>query len=199
MPITPLSGVRSSWLTFVTNSDFTRAASSAASRAFTRTSTFWIDTTTPATSPEESRHGCAGQHHELVVAARGSLPVLSAQVCLDARAVVGPDHLQVVLSRQLFRRVAEHAGGDGVDVGEVSVCVGAVDEVVRRLDELAIPRLALPQLLRRLPVRADVDERGNDARDGAAGAELRVGADQEPGDVRARGPAEADDDVAHGA
>ena len=61
MPMTPLSGVRSSWLTLVTNSDLTRAASSAASRAFTRTSMFWIDTTTPATSPEACRHGCADQ------------------------------------------------------------------------------------------------------------------------------------------
>ena len=61
MPSTPLSGVRSSWLTLVTNSDFTRAASSAASRALTSTSMFWIATTTPATSPEERRHGCADQ------------------------------------------------------------------------------------------------------------------------------------------
>ena len=61
IPSTPLSGVRSSWLTLARNSDLTREVSWAACRARTSTSMSWATATAPATSPAGPRQGCTAQ------------------------------------------------------------------------------------------------------------------------------------------
>ena len=58
IPISPLRGVRISWLMLARNSDLSREAWRAASRARTSTSMFCSTTTTPSTRRPARRQGC---------------------------------------------------------------------------------------------------------------------------------------------
>ena len=67
MPMTPFIGVRISWLMLARNSDLSREPSSAAWRARTSTSMLCTASTTPATLPCASRHGCTVQRMKTVL------------------------------------------------------------------------------------------------------------------------------------
>ena len=57
MPMMPFIGVRISWLMLARNSDLSRDASSAASRASTSSSTMLVTSTMPLIDPSAAYHG----------------------------------------------------------------------------------------------------------------------------------------------
>src|SRR5206468_2536510 len=82
---------------------------------------------------------------ELAVRVRDELADLVAVEVLGFLAVILADGLRVVAADQLRLREAEGRQGGGVRVGEAALHVELVDDVVRRLDELPVTGLAVPQ------------------------------------------------------
>ena len=103
----------------------------------------------------------AGQHGELAVGVRDPLLALVLVEAPGLLAVVRAHHVEEGPPEQLALRAAERLLGGGVRVGEAALGVGAEDDVVGQLDELAEAGLARREprgdgaLARELPLPLD--------------------------------------------
>ncbi len=119
-----------------------------------------------------------GDGDELVVAGAHPVAELRLEALLHPGAVILADQLEEMLAQDLVRRPARHPRRHRVHVGEEPPHVGAIDDVLRVLDELPVAALAVAQ-----PLGGDVQRRhvgkGDDhAVDAAVGADLGIGVDE---------------------